>query len=124
MENQYSFEEYNKIGGRFTPTINLGISGGIVISAGFSKKYDIANAVGIKLFYDKARNAVGVKFLKEAEDGMLKLKMSAKGGAYVNAKSFLIKFDIDQKVMAGKYDPKEISTPNGKMYVIELKSHL
>ncbi len=124
MENKFNFEEYRSIGGRIIPRITLGNGGGLNISAGFAKKYDIQNVIGVKLFFDRTNVAIGLKLLTEAEEGMLKIKLAPnQGGAYINARAFLIKFDIETKKLAGRYEPKEIDSPNGKIFVIELKEN-
>lgn len=120
--DNYKFEEYESVGGRFTPSISLGVVSGFGISAGFTKKYDISKAIGAKLFFDREKTAVGFKFVNEKENGLIKVQFYKAGGAYINAKPFLIKFDIDQKKYAGKYIPKEVELPGqGKVFVIELK---
>src|SRR3546814_3612106 len=96
MEN-YNFEQFSAAGGRISPTINLNASG-FGVSAGFVKKYDLSDEKAVHLFYDKNKNAVGVKFLKEKEDGALGLILAAnRGGGYINSKAFLIKYDIDPR---------------------------
>ena len=123
-ENTYNFIEFNSVGGRVTPIISLGITGGIGVSAGFSKKYDLSNVIGVKLLYDTEKKVIGIKFLSEKEDGMMKLKPVVNGGYYINAKSFMIKFDIDAKLYTNRYAPKEIEIPGqGKIYVIEIKEN-
>jgi hypothetical protein len=53
---------------------------------------------------------------------MMPLKLGAKGGGYLNAKAFLIKFDIDAKQYKGRYLPKEVINPDQTTtYVFELK---
>lgn len=119
----YSFEEFNAEGGRFTPLISLGEAGGIGVSAGFVKKYpEIKDAAGVKLLFDKGKNAIGVKFLQQKEPGMLAFKVVPRGGGYINGKAFLVKFDIDPKKYKGRYPVKEIIFPDqSKAHVIELK---
>ncbi len=121
--SNYNFQEFNSVGGRILPSISLGKSGGFGVSAGFIKKYEPGNVVGVKLFFDKEKMAVGFKFLKKSEEGMMKIKMAPKqGGGHISAQAFLIKFDLESKKYSGKYTPKEDPLPNGdKMFVIELK---
>ncbi len=122
--NEYQFEEYNSVGGRVIPSISLGAAGGFGISAGFVKKYDLTGVVGVKLFFDKEKVAVGFKFLKTGEEGMVKIKLAPnQGGAYITANSFLIKYDLDAKDFSGKYAPKEVDSADTKIYVIELVKH-
>ena len=122
--SEYKFEEYNSVGGRIIPSISLGTAGGFGISAGFVKKYDLSNVVGVKLLIDKEKNAVGFKFIKAPESGMVKIKFAPnQGGGYISANAFLIKYDIEAKDFNGKYTPIEVNTGVDKMYIIELKKH-
>ena len=123
--NEYSFEQFNATGGRIIPYISLGESGGFGVSAGLVKKYEIGSVVAVKVFYDKAKNAVAFKFSDKFEDGMLKVKMAPKqGGGHISAKVFLVKYDIDANKFKGKYTPREIEMPNvGKVFVIDLKEN-
>jgi len=123
MEKEYKFEEYNSVGGRIIPKITLGRSSGLGLSAGFAKKYEIQDVVGVKLFFDRVNYAIGLKLITKPEDGMLKIKLAPKqGGAYINAKAFLIKYDIKAEEVMGRYEPKEIKSEGGRMFVIELKA--
>lgn len=127
MEESYKIEEaaeFKNPKGRFTPLISIGGTGGVGISAGFTKKYEFndQNTKGIKFFYWKEKNAIGLLFLKEEEDGMMKPRFSdnERGGAYINALALWSKFDIDFGKYVGKYLPKAVQTPKGTVYVIEL----
>lgn len=126
MDNNFNFEAFRAIGGRIVPTFNIGKNWGVVISAGFTKKYDInsSNCAGVKFFFDRDKRAIGIKFLNKPEDGMVKIRMAKKGGAYINAKSFMIRFEIDPEKVSGKYPPKELQIGDGIGYVIELKEKI
>ncbi len=128
MDNEYRIndaEEFKNSGGRFTPLISVGEAGGIGISSGFAKKYELnnKNTKSVRLFYWKDKVAIGLMFLEKLEESTLKLRFTddERGGAYVNAKPFWIKFDIEYKNFVRKYIPKEITTEKGKIYVIELR---
>jgi len=119
--NEYSFEEFTSFGSKFSSKISLGKSGGFGFSSGFYNRYNLKGSVALKIFYDKAKMAVGFKFLKSREDGSVKLKPRQTGG-YVGIRSFLGKYGIDPIEYSGRYDPKEVMDDNfGKVYVIELK---
>ncbi|HOB89743.1 MAG TPA: hypothetical protein PKG74_00210 [Candidatus Colwellbacteria bacterium] len=119
--NEYNFEEFTSFRGKFSPKISLGTTGGFGFSSGFYNRYNLKDSVALKLFYDKSKMAIGFKFLKNTEDGAMKLKPRETGG-YVAARSFLSKYGIEPGRYAGRYDPKEIMDDNiGKIYVIELE---
>ena len=120
--DEYNFDEFNEAGGRFKQVISLGEKSGFGLSAGFTHSNDLEGVVGVKMLYDSAKNAVAFKFLKVAEDGMVSVKLRAKGG-YIGGQSFIGKYKIDQKKYAGRYTPKEITdSKHGKVFVIELQA--
>jgi len=119
----FNFIEHKAVGGRFKPVISLGKKTGFGLSSGFTHKYNIADMVGVKMYFDREKNAVAFKFLKNKEDGMLSLKLRDKGG-YIGAKSFLGEFNIEQEKYAGRYIPQEVMDENiGKVFVIVLKDN-
>ena len=122
MEIQgYNFEEFTSFKGKFSSKISLGKIGGFGFSSGFFHRNNLKGSVGLKLFYDKDKKAVGFKFLDSPEEGMVKLKPRQTGG-YISAISFLGKYNIDPHKYAGRYDPKEIADEKlGKIFIIELK---
>ena len=123
METEYNFEELEVTGGRFTPLVSLVETGGLGISAGFTRKYNLTtqNTTAVKLMFDKTRNAVGMKFLASKGDGAITVKFAERGGAHLNARPLWIKFDIDYKKFVNKYTPKEVTdAQKGKVYVFEL----
>lgn len=123
--SDFNFTEHKAVGGRFKPVISLGKKSGFGLSSGFTHKYDIKGVVGVKMYFDKEKNAVAFKFLKSKEDGMLSLKLrDGNKGGYIGAKSFIGEFNIDQQKYAGRYTPQEILDDNvGKLFVIVLKDN-
>ncbi len=120
-----AFEAFIPTGGRYTPSVSLS-RGGFGLSAGFQRKYEseIGDIMqkGAQLFYDIERKAVGFRFAPVSLESTIKLKKIENGGYYIPAKEFLIKYDIDREVLESRYLPKEELTPEGKIFVIELKS--
>ncbi len=117
----FNFTEFRDVGAKLTPIISLGENSGFGISSGFSRKYDVKDVVATKMYYDQEKKVIAFKFLKQKEKGTVSVKMREKGG-YINAKSFLKTFKIDQKIYCGRYEPEEIMDENlGKIYVIYLK---
>ena len=117
----FNFKEFKDVGAKLTPVISLGEHSGFGISSGFSHKYDMKDIVATKMYYDDEKKVIAFKFLKQKEKGTVGVKMREKGG-YINAKSFLKTFKIDQSVYWGRYEPEEILDEGlGKIYVIYLK---
>ena len=122
------FEEYNAAGGRITPIVTFGKTGGLYMSAGFTKKYEISQDTykGVKLYYDRVNEIIAIKFLKESESGMLGLKLGQSGGAFLNSKSFAIKYDMVvndllKEKYQGKFDPIDGNIDGiGKVILIKL----
>ena len=123
METNYNFEELSVTGGRFMPLISLVETGGLGLSAGFTRKYGLmaTNTTAVKLLFDKSRNAVGMKFLSSKEGGSMTVKFAERGGAHLNAKPLWVKFDVEYKKFINKYIPKEVNDARlGKIFVFEL----
>ncbi len=119
---EYNFDEFKETGGRFKQIISLGEKSGFGLSSGFTRANNLEGVVGVKMFFDKEKNAVAFQFLKTPEEGMvnLKLRTTDKGG-YIGAQSFIGKYKIDQKKYSGRYTPKEVEhSKYGKIFVVEL----
>ena len=116
-----AFQEFKSTGGRFTPTVSIS-RGGFGISVGFGKKYqEVKAGSGVRLYFDAERKAVGFVFTPTHQDGTFKLKPLNKGGFYMGARSFLVQYDVNRDKYEARYHPKEETTPDGRMFVIELK---
>jgi hypothetical protein len=122
----YNFTEYKSAGERtrFVPQIILN-QNGFTFSVGFSRKYGAAlgdiKKLSVKLFYDEGKGAVGFKFVPDTEEGSVKLKILGHGGYFINARAFLVKYDLERSKYEIRYMPQEIDSPAGKLFVIELK---
>jgi hypothetical protein len=124
MQDEYNFQEFNAITGRYTPLISLMETGTIGLSAGFTRAYEVQpdKYTNVKLYFDGVRNAVGLKFVKSKLDGTLPIRFIDRGGAQINAASFWIKFNIDPRYYVNKFRPKQIENNNEKIYVFELNN--
>lgn len=123
--SDYNFEEFTSVKSKFTPSVSLVKPGGFNISSGFVHRYPIANKVGVKLYYDKGRKAVGIRFLTNSEPGMFKLQVRSRdrgGGGYFGARSFLTSYGIDLSKFKKKYFPEPVQHPSlGEIFVLELE---
>ncbi|MFA6458981.1 MAG: hypothetical protein WCV79_01110 [Candidatus Paceibacterota bacterium] len=120
MEN-YNFEEFKSTSTRFSLVISLGKAQRFYLSSSFCEKYSIQKMAGVKLLYDKNKNAVGFRFVKDKEDGMIDIKNLDGNSAYINAKAFLGMYDVNTEKYINRYHPKEITnSDNQKIFVIEL----
>lgn len=120
--SEYQFEEFCSFKGKFSSKISVVKTGGFGFSAGFFNKNNLVGSSGIKIYFDKSKFAVAFKVLKNNEEGMIKIKGKGEKGAYIPARSFLGKYNIDPIKYSGKYDPKEILDENlGRIFVIDLK---
>lgn len=121
MDN-YNFEEFKSVGGRYNMVITLGKSERFYLGGAFCRKYDIASMAGVKLMFDRNKLAVGFKFVKETQDGMINLKKLPDNSYYINAKAFLGMYDIPAGKYSHRYTPTEIpSNDANRIFVITLK---
>ena len=122
----YEFVEYKSAGerSRFAPQIILG-QGGFTFSVGFARKYETylgdVSQQALKLFFDETKRAIGFKFVPKDEEGAVRIKKLSHGGYYINARAFLVKYDIERSKHEARYTPQETDTPQGKLGVVELK---
>lgn len=121
-----AFEEFKAKKGKFIPQITLNNSGGFGFSSGMHHRYQIDRYVGVKLYFDKENNRVGIKPFEKEEEGMFKLKKREnEKGAFFSAKSFLEAYSISPNLYSGRYSPEEVEDENfGKMFVIQLQKHV
>ncbi|MEK7194807.1 MAG: hypothetical protein AAB667_00925 [Patescibacteria group bacterium] len=117
-----TFEEFKSKGGKFLPQVTINKAGGFGISSGMHRRYDIDRYTGVKLYFDKDRNWIGIKMITEELDGMFTLKKRPnQKGAFFAAKSFLQAYSINPKEYFGRYEPVEVNEPNvGDLFVIDL----
>ena len=121
MEN-YNFEEFNSVGSRFNLVITLGKAERFYFGNSLCRKYNILTLAGVKLLFDKNKDAVGFKLLTEPEDGMVGIKKLDDKSAYINAKAFLGMYDLEANKYSGRYHPTETTDSTGKkVLIIELK---
>jgi hypothetical protein len=122
------FEEFSPVRGRYTPLITVGESGGIGISAGFSRTYGINSASypKVKLYFNRAEMTVGIRFLSanDVSSDDLVLKEVPRGGAHINAKPFWMRFNVDHKTYAGRYQPERLQKDGVILFVFKLKTKL
>jgi hypothetical protein len=118
---EFQFEEFTAKKGRFTPVITL-IRGGLGISSGFSRRYGIQKYVGVKLYWDKVNQVIGVRFVEKEENGMFKLKIRTDGGALLPAKSFFESYAINVNDFDSRYIPEIVQDARfGELFVLNLK---
>jgi hypothetical protein len=82
---------------------------GFRLSAGFVRKYRLERATAVRLYFDRAKRAVGFHFPTSGQprEGTLKPKRHA-GGLVVRAEGFFRSRGIDPAVYAGRYQPREV----------------
>lgn len=126
MENQnkYTFEEFQAVKGKFSPSISLTKSGGFGLSSGLYHRYNLDRYMGVKLYFDKGNKVVGLKFLEQEEPGMFSLKHRKKDkGGFFMAKSFLGAYAVDTEKYCRKYQPEIIEQEGiGRLFIIHLKA--
>ena len=104
------------------PFISLGKEG-FRLSAGFVHRFHLERATAVRLYFDRAKRAIGFHFPTGAapHEGIFKPKRHA-GGLVVRAEGFVRSCGIDLAVYAGRYQPREVKDPVLKrLFVIELR---
>lgn len=104
------------------PFISLGTEG-FRLSAGFVRKYRLERAPAVRLYFDRAKRAVGFHFASgdHPKGGTLKPKRHA-GGLVVRAEGFFTHHRIDPAVYAGRYQPRAVKDRVlRRLFVIELR---
>jgi hypothetical protein len=104
------------------PFISL-VKEGFRLSAGFVRANDVEGAKAVRLYFDRAKHAVGFHFPNGAkpEEGTLRPKRHA-GGLVVRARGFFTSQGIDPTVYGGRYEPKEVKDRQLKrLFVIQLR---
>jgi len=123
MEQKINFERFMKVGSRFSDTISLNKAGGWTFNSGFYKKQNIAQYNCVALFFaqQNGKKIIGFSFYKKPVEGTLKVS-GKNNSASVKSNSFVRSHEIDPKLYAGKYPPKEQKSNDGeKIFYIELK---
>lgn len=118
--NEYNFEQFTEIKGKFSTKISIGKSG-IGIGHGFLTKNGLNESKAIKLYFDRSKLAIGFKFMEAHEEGSIKLKIRGKG-AHIAVASFFGKYGIEPVEYRGRYEPNTVDTAYGKLYAIQLRT--
>jgi hypothetical protein len=108
--------------GTSDPFISL-VKDGFRVSAGFVRAHHLDRAGAVRLYFDRAKHAVGFQFPTGAQpqDGALRPRRHA-GGLVVRAKGFFRSQGIDPAVYAGRYQAREVKDRALKrLFVLELR---
>lgn len=119
-----AFELFTSSHAPSEPFISL-VKEGFRLSAGFVRASHLADAKAVRLYFDRAKSAIGFHFPKgsASPEGTLKPKRHA-GGLVVRAKSFFTSQGIDPAAYAGRYRPREVKDRVlRRLFVIELRRH-
>ncbi len=122
MDKEFKFKKFTAVGGKFVISITLAKPGGFSMSSGFYSKYKIERYSHIQLYFDEVKKVIAIKFLKEGNNGTLKIKHRDKSkGGYASAISFVKSYDLEkylgQKITPEEYQDEEL----GKLFLLKLK---
>lgn len=124
----YSFVKHTQVGKRFEERITITRARHVGFPTQFYKDNALESYNYAVLFYDKDRNAIGIKFVTDKEEGAIAIARHSKGyGGYISATSFFRSNRINTKRYAGRYEYKKIPltqvgvAEDGDLYVLELK---
>lgn len=124
----YSFIKHTENNKRFEDRITVTRSRMIGFPTRFYKDNDIEKYKYAVLFYDKDKNAIGVKFTSADEAGKITINRSSNGyGAHISCTSFFKANRINSKKYAGRYEYKRVNLRDlgfeeeGNLFVIDLQ---
>lgn len=124
----YQFIKHTQVGKRFEERITVTRARHIGFPTQFYKDNGLEAYNYAVLFYDKAKNAIGIKFAASQEDGAISIARHSKGyGGYISATGFFKLNRINSKKYAGRYEYKTVPLRDvgfdepGNLYIIELK---
>lgn len=125
---EYSFSKHTQVGKRFENRITVTGTRHIGLPTQFYKDNNLDGFGYAVMFYDKDKNAIGIKFTSEKEDGAIAIAKHNQGyGGYISATSFFKANRINAKKYANRYDYKKIPLKDagfdevGELFVFELK---
>ena len=111
-------EEFHAPSGRTTPYATFDTNARIYLSSAATKVYSINDEVYnlVKIYYSSDDKIIVLKFIKsDSTEGALSLKSPKQGGAFINAKSFAIHYNMmEGDKLSAQY--------NGK-YLLEKGKH-
>lgn len=129
----YNFEAFVRVAspGRRTSinsTITIYSNGIFSVNKLFMNKLEeLGDFTHVKLFYDKASNAIGISFKEHANEGCLHLLTKSEKNKYsrFSSKAFFTYYGLDLDKIKGKYTPQKtyINREIGDVWVLDLKKH-
>lgn len=125
---EYDFQKFTAVGKRFENRISVTRNRAIGFPTQFYKENGVRKFKYATLFFDRSRNAIGIKFTNnEEESGRLAISHSKNDyGGHILANSFFKANRINPKRFAGRYeyDKRSLSALNidepGDMFIIQL----
>lgn len=122
-------EEFSGFGTRTGRTISITRSKSFGVSPGFYKENELDCFAYVKLYYDREKQIIGIKFLTEEEQGeggafrLVKYNTNEKTGASVLARSFFGHYGIETDKYRGKYTPEKKNIEGvGEVFLLMLKN--
>lgn len=127
----YNFVKHTQVGRRFEERITITRSRHVGFPTQFYKDNALETYNYAVLFYDKDKNAIGIKFSADKEDGAIAIARHSKGyGGYISATSFFKVNRINTKKYAGRYEYAKVPLTtlgfeeSGDLFVLELKEKI
>ncbi len=122
IEEALQFDVYRRGSGSRLGAYYTGItqSGTITFYTGFYNLEKLNVFQNILLMYDKEKEVIGIKFLKEKEEGAMRINHKEKN-ATVTAPNFFRYYGINLENCKGKYKPEKYQDG---VYVVKLQEKL
>lgn len=105
IDNFGGFKKFVKSAKRIIDKISITTGGALGFSTSFSNDHKLQDYSGVVLYWNEETQDVGIRFVADEEDGVLKLKANNNGNGYtVNAKSFFVTNRIDTVKKHGRFE--------------------
>ena len=103
------FESYSRTGGRYYKArVSISASGWIAINSTAYKELGLDNYKSAEFYYNHASHMIGIKFVREQEDGMYELKprivRNNEKALYMSIKGFVQNYKIVEQRRTQKYE--------------------
>ncbi len=120
MEN-YNFELFTGIKGKFTPTISISKPGILSFSSGAQHRFKLSEFKAAQLLFDKEKKTIAVRLFEQEGEGRFNLRARPDNkGSFIACKSFISAYEIDP-FYGKRFTPIELEHPDlGHLLLLDL----
>ena len=108
MEN-FNFSWFTKTKSRLSdPRISISKNNSFGLNAALVRKYGLKEFPYLLLGYDKNKNAIGFRFMKEKGTGALSIRFTESDSGTTNSKNFFLDNKLDAAKFHGRHVVSEV----------------